>query len=130
MSSRATGARAITNTRTRPRRGEVWYVAFDPAPPAKGHEQAEPRPALVVSADWFNSTGPNLFIVAPLTTRPRSSPMHVEVQPPEGGIRRTSYILCERPVTISGLRFRDHWGRVAPSTMRAVENRLRTLLGV
>lgn len=120
----------MTNTRTRPRRGEVWYVAFDFAPPAQGHEQAEPRPALVVSADWFNSTGPNLFTVVPLTTRHRASPMHVEVQPPEGGVRRASFVLCERPVTISGLRFRDHWGRVAPVTMSAVEDRLRTLLGL
>jgi len=118
----------MTSSRSRPQRGEVWFVAFDPAPPAQGHEQAEPRPALVVSADWFNASSPNLVTVVPLTTRRRAGPMHLAIQPPEGGIRRASFILCDRPTTVSHLRLRDRWGRVAPGTMRQVNVRLRTLL--
>ena len=38
-----------------PSRGEIWHIAFWSAPPALGHEQANPRPALVVSVDTINS---------------------------------------------------------------------------
>ncbi|HLZ72169.1 MAG TPA: type II toxin-antitoxin system PemK/MazF family toxin [Dehalococcoidia bacterium] len=117
----------MNSGRPRPQRGEIWFV-YDPAPPAQGHEQAEPRPALVVSADWFNSSGPNLLTIVPLTTQRHESSMHLEIRPPEGGVRRTSFILCEQPTTISHLRLRARWGRVAPATMRQVNVRLRTLL--
>lgn len=48
-----------------PRRGEVWWVAFDPA---VGGEIRKTRPAVVVSNNAAN-TAMNRIVVVPLTTK-------------------------------------------------------------
>lgn len=48
-----------------PRRGEVWWVSFDPS---IGGEIQKTRPAIVVSNDAANSTL-NRVIVVPITSR-------------------------------------------------------------
>jgi mRNA interferase MazF len=75
-----------------PRYGEVWLCELDPV---RGHEQAGRRPALVVSPDRFNQGPAGLVIVVPLTTRDRRVPLHVAIDPPEGGLRGRSFALCE-----------------------------------
>lgn len=99
--------------------------------PTRGHEQAGRRPALIVSDDRFNHGRSGLIFVAPLTTRKRSLPTHVPVRPPEGGVPRPSFIKCEDTRSVSKDRLVEGpWGRVSKETMRAVEERLRLLLGL
>jgi mRNA interferase MazF len=109
----------------RPSRGEVWDVRLGPA---RGHEQAGSRPALVVSTDAFNHGPAGLVVVLPLTTRRKGIPLHVAIEPPEGGVRKQSFVKPEDIRAISVERLGKRLGAVAPSTLSAVEERLRVLL--
>lgn len=108
-----------------PRCGEVWQVAFDPV---VGREQAGDRPAIVISFDPLNSSGSGIAIVVPITSRDRGNPLHVAVGPPEGGLRRPSFVLCEAIRSISTERLHFHRGAVSADTMTLIAERLRILL--
>jgi mRNA interferase MazF len=73
-------------------RGDVWAVNLDPT---LGREQAGTRPALVFSVDKFNHGPADLLIVLPITSKKQSQPLHVEVTPPEGGLKLPSFIKCD-----------------------------------
>jgi mRNA interferase MazF len=115
---------------TFPVRGDIWLTAFDPAPPAIGHEQAGTRPALVISIDSYNDTKASLVVVVPITTRPSRYPLHVAVDPPEGGLRRPSTLLCDQLRNVAHARLLERWGRLSPATLTGVERRVRALLGL
>ncbi len=106
-------------------RGEIWLMDFDPI---IGHEQAGRRPGLIVSADLLNESPAELVMTVPLTTTHRRVRSHVEVDPPEGGLRRRSFIMCENLRSVSKQRLIRRFGTLTPATMRAVEDRLRILL--
>jgi len=110
-----------------PARGEIWWVNLDPV---LGHEQGGTRPALVISVDIFNRGPAGLVAVIPLTTKRKGIPFHVEVQPPEGGLERPSFIKCEDIRTVSKHRLSKRLGRVSQGTLAEVEDRLRILLGL
>jgi mRNA interferase MazF len=106
-------------------RGEVWLVDLNPV---RGHEQAGRRPALVVSADDFNRGAAGLVIIVPMTTRERGIPLHVSVDPPEGGIKRRSFIKCEDVRSVSEQRLVRRFGVVSRETVALVADRLRIVL--
>ena len=106
-------------------RGDVWEVNLNPT---RGHEQAGIRPALVVSVDTFNRGAAGLVVVLPITTMARGIPFHVPLIPPEGGVRRPSFIKCEDVRSISRERLIAPWGSVSGNTMNTVDDRLRILL--
>ena len=108
-----------------PSRGEIWEVNLNPT---RGHEQAGIRPALVVSVDTFNHGPAGLVVVLPVTTTARGVPFHVPVSPPEGGVKRPSFIKCEDVQSISRERLIAPWGSISGTTMNVVEDRLRILL--
>ncbi len=108
-----------------PSRGDVWLVDLEPT---RGHEQGGQRPALVVSTNLFNFGPAELVIVLPITTRAKGIPFHVEVNPPEAGLRERSFIKCEDVRSMSTGRLYRQWGAVSAETMAAVEDRLRILL--
>jgi mRNA interferase MazF len=110
-----------------PARGEVWLADLDPP---FGHEQAGRRPVLIVSVDAFNSGLSGLTVVVPITSRLRSLPLHIPINPPEGGLRVSSGILCDAVRSIDQRRLRGRWGRIDPGTLALVEDRLRRLLGL
>lgn len=111
----------------RPARGDLWLANLDPP---KGHEQGGTRPVLVVSVDRFNQSGFGLVVAAPLTSRLKNFPTHIEIQPPEGGIKIPSFIKCEDIRSISAERLIRRIGKVAPSTMQQVGSRLQMILGI
>jgi mRNA interferase MazF len=106
-------------------RGEVWLVDLNPV---RGHKQAGRRPALVVSADDFNRGAAALVIIVPMTTRERGIPLHVSVDPPEGGIKRRSFIKCEDVRSVSEQRLVRRFGVVSRETVALVADRLRIVL--
>lgn len=110
-----------------PLRGEIWLVDLNPV---RGHEQGGKRPALVVSVDMFNAGPAELVVVLPLTTKDKSIPLHVRIDPPEGGVKEPSFIKCEDIRAVSTERLTSRLGKVSPRTMALVEDRIRVLLGL
>ena len=110
-----------------PARGEIWLADLNPG---RGREQAGMRPCLVISVDLFNQSPAGLAIVLPVTSKNKGIRSHVEVMPPEGGVREASYIKCEDVRSISTERLVSRWGGVTPDTLRAIEDRLRILMGL
>jgi mRNA interferase MazF len=112
--------------RRQPLRGEIWSASLDPT---RGHEQAGQRPVLILSNDLFNQGPAELVFVAPLTRTDRRIPLHVRIDPPEGGVSAPSFILCDHARSISKERLGEApWGRVSARTMAEVADRVRVLL--
>ncbi len=111
----------------KPSRGEIWLVDLNPV---KGHEQAGTRPALVISVDLFNQGPAELAIVLPITTQNKNIPLHVKVDPPDGGMKKVSFIKCEDIRSLSSERLITRLGAVSTPTMSLVEDRLRILLNL
>lgn len=110
-----------------PCRGDIWTVDLDPT---RGREQAGRRPALIVSVDMFNHGPADLVVVLPITSKAKGIPLHVRVEPPEGGVKEPSYVKCEDIRSISKQRLAKFWGRVSHQTMLEIEERLSVLLGM
>ena len=100
----------------------------------RGHEQAGQRPVLVISDDAFNQGLAGLTMTIPLTSKVGKSkniPAHIRIDPPEGGLRTSSVILCDQLRTISKDRLgKDRWGTVTANTLAQVEKALQVLLGL
>lgn len=110
-----------------PSRGEIWQVNLHPT---RGHEQAGQRPGLVVSVDPFNHGPAGLVVIIPITSSAKGIPLHVQINPPEGGLTQVSFIKCEDVRSVSKQRLSSRWGSISPDTMTAVEERLGILLGL
>jgi mRNA interferase MazF len=110
-----------------PLRGEVWLGDLGPT---RGHEQSGPRPLLIFSVDAFNVGPAVLVVVLPLTATIRNVPAHILVNPPEGGLRKPSVILCDGIRSVTKDCLIDCWGTVAPATMAKVADTVRFLLGL
>lgn len=111
---------------THPSRGEIWSADLDPT---RGHEQAGTRPVLILSADTYNRGPAGLVTVLPITRTDRRIPIHVALEPPEGGVTTRSIVLCDALRSIATTRLVGQpWGRVSPATMRLVEDAVRLLL--
>jgi len=109
-----------------PSRGEVWFVDLDPT---RAHERAGDRPVVIISTDVFNNGPSGLTVVVPLTRVDQHVPLHVRVDPLEGGLRETSFAMCDQMRTISRDRFRGTArGFLSPRTMAEVADRIRILL--
>jgi mRNA interferase MazF len=109
-----------------PNRGEIWLANLDPT---RGHEQAGTRPVLIISTNPFNHGSSGLVFCLPLTRKYRRIPVHVQIDPPEGGLSERSFILCDAIRSISSDRLGPRrWGSISAATMRRVEDNLRILM--
>jgi mRNA interferase MazF len=108
-----------------PARGEIWQADLNPT---RGREQRGRRPVLVVSTDLFSQGPAELVVVLPVTSRDKGIPWHVRIDPPDGGLKTTSFAMCEAVRSISRDRLVKRWGTVAISSIQIVEQRLRMLL--
>jgi mRNA interferase MazF len=114
-----------------PMRGEIWMADLGTG---RGHEPSGQRPVLVLSDDAFNAGLAGLVMTLPLSSKVAKSkkiPAHIRVDPPEGGLKTPSVILCDQLRTISKDRLgKASWGTVAAATLAEVERALRALLGL
>ena len=105
--------------------GEIWLVDLNPI---RGREQAGIRPCLLVSVDTFNRGPAELVIVIPITSKYRGIPLHVEANPPEGGLNMRSFIKCEGIRSISKERLVQRLGTVSQNILDEVKDKLRILM--
>ena len=108
-----------------PRRGEVWRVDFEPV---RGHEQGRSRPALVISNDILNPSPAAMVTVVPITTKERKLRSYLRLDPPDGGLPQTSFVICDQIRTISKDRLGRRYGVLARGTLAEVETCLKFLL--
>jgi len=106
-----------------PRRGEVWWVSFDPS---VGGEIQKTRPAIVMSNDAAN-IALNRVIVIPLTSQT------ARVYPSEAlvtlnGEQRKA--MTDQIMTASKQRLRNKLGALSRADLSAVENALLEQLGI
>ena len=105
------------------RRGEVWWVNFDPS---IGAEIQKKRPAVIVSNDSSNEHLERLQVV-PLTTKiDRLYPGEAYVML-KGQKRKAT---ANQLTTVSKLRVDNQVGRISDDDMRLVEEAIRVQLGL
>ena len=113
---------------TRPRRGEVWLVSFDPT---IGAEIKKTRPALVLQNDIANRYSP-VTIVAAITSQfeERIYPTEVLIKASEAGLTADMVALLNQIRSIDRRRLVRRLGAVRPATMTNVERALMISLGL
>jgi mRNA interferase MazF len=106
-----------------PRRGEVWWVAFDPS---LGGEIQKTRPAIILSNDAAN-TALNRVVVVPLTSQV------TKVYPGEAlvtvnGEQRKA--MADQIMTASKQRLKNKLGSLSRTDMAALENAVLLQIGM
>jgi mRNA interferase MazF len=111
------------------RRGEVWHANLDP-PRTGGHEQAEPRPVIIVQTNDLEPL--RTVVVVPLTTNLSRGTFISGVLVPaaETGLPQDSVALCEQVTTIDRQRLAYRRGEMSRRKMREIENALHWVLGL
>jgi mRNA interferase MazF len=105
------------------KRGEVWWVNFDPS---IGGEIPKTRPAIIISNDSANEHL-NRVQVVPLTSSVR------RVYPSEALVTlraRQSKAMADQLTTVSKRRLYECEGVLSAGDMRRVERAVRTQLGL
>jgi mRNA interferase MazF len=106
-----------------PRRGEVWWVSFDPS---IGGEVRKTRPAVIVSNNSAN-TALNRVLVVPLTSQ-TSKLYPGEAMIELNGERRKA--MADQLTTASKLRLRSRVGELSSAHLTAVENAMLLQMGM
>ncbi|MDO9711276.1 type II toxin-antitoxin system PemK/MazF family toxin [Paracraurococcus lichenis] len=106
-----------------PRRGEVWWVAFDPS---IGGEIRKTRPAILVSNDYANAALNRVQVVPLTSSTGRLYPSEAYVT--LGNDRRKA--MADQVATVSKQRLRGRIGAISGAELAAVERALRLQLGL
>ena len=96
--------------------------------PTRGAEQAKARPFVVVSVDQLNRSPLGLSLAVALTRTDFSNALHVEIMPPEGGLRARSFAMPEQLRTLSHERVTRRLGALRGATLTELLRRCRLLL--
>lgn len=105
------------------KRGEVWWVGFDPA---MGGEVRKTRPAVIISNDSA-IRALNLLQVVPLSSKTdKIYPCETVVTP--GG--RRSKAMADQIATVAKERLPKELGRLTPEELTDVDRVIRLQLGL
>ena len=104
-----------------PEAGDIVWLQFSPH---AGHEQAGPRPALVLSPARYNSRS-GLMICCPMTTRVKGYPFEVAIAGDMAGV-----VLADQVKSLDWrARKARRKARAAPEELAEVRAKLRALIG-
>ena len=105
-----------------------WAVVLVDLDPARGHEQAGTRRALVVSYEAFHRSG--MATVCPISTRQPKYPGEVPVPAGHAGQTKDGLVLCHQVRTLDLARVTalEIAGRIQYVTDRAVRRAIRFAL--
>ena len=109
-----------------PTRGTVYLVNLDPT---VGVEMKKTRPGVIISNDTMNQYSP-LVIVALITGRTEARFNEVVVQPPEGGLTKTSVIVPTQIRTVDKQRLVKQMGLCSQHTMGLLDRALTYTLAL
>ena len=104
-----------------PRRGEVWWVAFEPS---IGGEIRKTRPALVVSNDIANRMLNRVQVVPVTSNLSRLYPSEAYVTV----AGKPSKAMADQLATVAKARLRQRIGRVSADEIEAVGRAIRVQL--
>lgn len=105
-----------------PKRGDIIWTDFNPS---SGHEQANKRPALVVSAEPFNKHI-KLALVAPITSTVRGHGFEVKLEK----TKTRGVILCQQIKTIDYIsRGADFIESIPATLLEKVLVKVRVIVG-
>lgn len=96
--------------------------------PTRGSEQAKARPFAIVSVDQLNQAPLHISLAVPLTRTDFSNALHVEIAPPEGGLKERSFAMPEQLRTLSHERVVRRLGELRSATLTELLRRCRLLL--
>jgi len=107
------------------KRGDVVVAA------AKGAFSGKPRPAVVIQTDLLNP-GHQTLILAPITKELRDLPgFRIPVQPDaENGLRETSEIMVDKPMTVPRDKVQQRIGRLDADTLGKLNRALIVVMGL
>jgi mRNA interferase MazF len=108
-----------------PRQGEVVWADPDPT---RGSEQAKARPFVIVSVDQLNRSPLGLSLAVPLTRTDFGNALHLELAPPEGGLRERSFAMPEQLRALAHERMTGQLGTLRAPTLAELLRRCRLLL--
>ncbi|MFE0861454.1 type II toxin-antitoxin system PemK/MazF family toxin [Streptomyces rochei] len=109
-----------------PRRGDIYWVDFNPA---RGSEQAGHRPAVVISLDSYNQRMRTVLIAAITTTVREGSRVQLTLEAGDPLPRRSS-ILGFQVMTIDQSRLQKHAGRLRPEQLEDLNGVLALCFGL
>lgn len=106
-------------------KGEIYYIENNKNR-TEGSEQANDRPAIIVSNDLNNKYSDVLEMVY-LTTQPKTDlPTHVTIR----SIGRRSTALCEQPTPVAKSRIKRFMGQCTEAEMQRIDAALLIGFGI
>jgi mRNA interferase MazF len=110
------------------KQGDVVLVPF----PFTDLSGAKQRPAVVVSADWFNRSHADCVLAAITSQIPdaiaRDEMLLAAHDLQSAGLPKSSLVRCGKVVTIQQTLIRKRLGVLPPTTMRTALNGVRSIL--
>ena len=111
----------VARDRYVPERGDIVWVDFSPQ---EGHEQANRRPAVVLSPKFYNAKS-SLALVCPITSHVKGYPFEapLEIQKVAGAVRTDQVRSIDwRARHVKLIQ------RILPETLREIQKRILQLL--
>ena len=108
-----------------PRRGEVYWVRFDPV---EGSEISKTRPAAVISNDIGNRHSARVIVAPISSSTARIYPFEVFVEAGEAGLQDPGKVLLDQIRSIDKARLGARLGALEPTTIQRLNQALHVSL--